>query len=296
MLPHGWFSFASFLNALCSLPLLKANQPSHPSCPEKPEKPRKAPESPASYSDTLRIGLNPRTRPQGSSNHNAVDYEGNDREEDSRRMAFPPVPISPAKLFDVADRLGAIEAVKRKLIAQPDPAAAQLVTVLEELSKIYGAMEDELTTYLSLFFAESEQKQLAHERAALARLEAGAIRARMSEARGRCGKIWNIYVRYLTPWFQRVLNPHESEHVSELFRELSEVDSHMVDAIAEIADWLTEEAKATLDLVEQNNYEDANARVVAARRVVRPMRERIADSMIRIRRIESDFIEISGAV
>jgi hypothetical protein len=206
------------------------------------------------------------------------------------------LPISPEKLFDVAGRLGVIEAVKGKLISQPDPAAALLVTVLEELSKIYGAMEDELTTYLSLFFEGSDPKQLARERAALARLEAGEIRARMSAARGRCGKIWNIYARYLTPWFKRVLNPDESKQVEALFRELSDVDSHMVDAIEEIAGWLTAEAKAILYLVEQSNYQGANARVISARREVRPMRERIADSMVRIRGLEGDFIEISGAV
>lgn len=200
------------------------------------------------------------------------------------------------KLLDTASKLGAIEAVKRKLVKQPDPAAAQLVTVLEELSKIYGAMEEELTTYLSLFFDDSDPKQLGRERAALARLEGGAIRARMSEARGRCGKIWNIYVRYLTPWLQRVLDPAESQQLDELFRELSEVDSHMVDAIEEVATLLTEEAKATADLVEQNGYDDANKRVVAARKEMRPIREAIASAMVRIRRLESEFIEISGAV
>jgi DNA repair ATPase RecN len=208
-------------------------------------------------------------------------------------MTFP---ISPEKLFDIADRLGAVEAVKRKLIEQPDPAAAKLVTVLEEISKIYGSMEDELTTYLSLFFDEGDQKQLARERAALARLEAGAIRARMSEARGRCGKIWNIYSRYLTPWFKRVLAPDESEQLRALFRELSDVDSHMVDAIEEIATWLTDEAYKTANLVEENKYLDANARVVSARREARPMRQRIAEAMVRIRGLETEFIEISGAV
>lgn len=99
-----------------------------------------------------------------------------------------PLPLSPEKLVDTADRLGAIDAVKRKLVKQPDPAAAKLVTVLEELSKIYGAMEDELTTYLALDFDHSDVKQLARERAALARLEGGAIRARMEEARGRCSR------------------------------------------------------------------------------------------------------------
>lgn len=207
-----------------------------------------------------------------------------------------PIPISPEKLVDTADRLGAIEAVKRKLIKQPDPAAAKLVTVLEELSKVYGALEDELTTYLALFFDDSDPKQLARERAALGRLEGGAIRARMGEARGRCGKIWNIYQRYLTPWFDRVLNRAEREQLGGLFRELSEIDSHMVDTIDDVASWLTAEALATGELVEQSNLTDANARVAAARREIRPLRERIAEAMLQIRRLEGEFIEVSGAV
>jgi hypothetical protein len=205
--------------------------------------------------------------------------------------------MEPAKLLlDLADRLGAIEAVKQKLIKQPDPAAAQLVTILEELSKIYGAMEDELTTYLALFFDSSDEKQLARERAALARLESGAIQARMSEARGRCGKIWNVYDRYLRPWFVRVLKVPEREQLFGLFRELSEVDSYMVDAIKGLATWLAAEAKETIDLVEEGDLVTANARIVAARRELRPLRKRIADAMVQIRELEGVFIEISGAI
>lgn len=211
-------------------------------------------------------------------------------------MSPIPIPISPDKLVDVADRLGAIDAVKRKLIKQPDPAADNLVTVLEELSKIYGAMEDELTTYLSLFFDDSDGKQLARERATLARLEGGAIRARMAEARGRCGKIWNIYQRYLTPWFDRLLDPAERDQLFDLFRELSDIDSHMVDAIDDVATWLAAEAKATGDLVEQSKLTEANARIATARREVRPLRERIAEAMLQIRKLEGQFIAISGAV
>jgi len=200
------------------------------------------------------------------------------------------------KLVDTADRLGVIDAVKAKLVKQPDPAAAKLVTVLEELSKIYGAMEDEFTTYLSLFFDDADPKQLARERAALARLEGGAIRARMEEARGRCSKIRNIYERYLTPWFDRVVNRDEAEQLRQLFRELSEIDSHMVDGIAELSGWLAAEAAKTNDLAESGAFADANARVLSARRETLPLRERIAEAMIGIRKLESEFIEISGAV
>jgi hypothetical protein len=212
-------------------------------------------------------------------------------------MPLPvPVPVSPDKLFDVANRLGVIEAVKRKLVKQPDPAAAKLVTVLEEISKIYTAMEGELTTYFALFFDESDPKQLAKERANLARLEGGEIQARMGEARGRCTKITNIYERYLTPWFGRVLNPDEAEQLRALFREMAEFDAHMIDGITDLGQWLTTEAAQTSDLVEDEEYAEANARVRSAVRQIRPLRERIAESMMQIRRLESEFIEISGAV
>ena len=93
-----------------------------------------------------------------------------------------------------------------------------------------------------------------------------------------------------------MLDPAESQQVSALFRELSDVDSHMVDAIEEVATLLTVEANATGDLVEQNDYANANRRVIAARLEMRPMREAIAGAMVRIRRLESDFIDISEAV
>jgi hypothetical protein len=202
-------------------------------------------------------------------------------------------PISPNKCLDTTERLGALEAVKGKLVRQPDPAVTQLVMVLEELSKIYGVIQDELTTYFALFFDDSDPKQLAKEWATLTRLDAGEIRARMSAAEGRCAKIWNIYVRYLAPWFEKILNTDESQQLRELFQEISEADSHMVEAIEEITAWLTEQARATADLVDNNNYADANARIASAIRQAQPMRKRIVGAMYRIRGLEDDFIEIS---
>lgn len=205
-------------------------------------------------------------------------------------------PISPDGLLDVADRLGVIDAVKSKLIRQPHVASAKLETVLEELSKIYGTLETELTAYLALHFDQSDAKQLAREHEALARLEGGAIRARMGEARARCGKIWNIYTQYLSPWFARVLQSEEQEQLFALFRELSEIDSTMVDVINDVAHWLTTEAQAVADLVAQADLSDANRRIAEARRLVRPHREYIADALLRIRKLEGEFIERSGAV
>ena len=200
------------------------------------------------------------------------------------------------KLFDAADRLGALEAVKRKLVSQPDRAAVELETALLELSKIYGWMETELTSYLSLRFDGSDAEQLKRERDALDQLTSEAIRERASRARGRCGKIWNIYARFLTPWFARVLKPDEAQAVAGLFRELSDVDSHMVDAIDGIASWLTDEAAAVAALVEADRLDDANYRVVAGRSVVQPVRTKVSAAMRRLHELEAVFIEVSGAV
>jgi transcription elongation GreA/GreB family factor len=70
----------------------------------------------------------------------------------------------------------------------------------------------------------------------------------------------------------------------------------MVDAIDDIASWLTAEASETGDLVEQNDLTEANERIRSARRQIRPLRERIAKAMIEIRGLEGEFIEMSGAV
>ena len=45
---------------------------------------------------------------------------------------------------NVADKLGIIQAVKNMLVKQPDPAANNLVTALEEISKIHTDIERSL--------------------------------------------------------------------------------------------------------------------------------------------------------
>ena len=99
-------------------------------------------------------------------------------------------------LVEVSDKLGLIHAVKSKLVRQPDPAADHLLAVLEEILKIYLAFEAELARYLSLTL---EPAEIAEERKTLVELEGGQVSARMAGARGHCGKIYNIYRRYLTP-------------------------------------------------------------------------------------------------
>jgi hypothetical protein len=203
-------------------------------------------------------------------------------------------PMFPVKdLVDVSDKLGLIQAVKSKLISQPDPAAAKLLAVLSEILKIYLAFEEELTRYLALTL---EPDELAEDKATLLELEGGKIVVRMNAARGHCGRIYNIFTRYLSPWFKRVLLPEEVFMMNTLFTQMSLTDSMMLEAIDNISNWLTAESRATLDLVNQGKIREAQQRISEARRAVLPARREIATAMSRIYEIEADFIQASGAV
>jgi hypothetical protein len=200
-------------------------------------------------------------------------------------------------LIELADKFGIIEAVKAKLVARPDPAADKLAAVLEELSKIYGAIESEITTYLAVSFDESQPAtEQQHEREALIALEGGKIRSRMAEARGHCEKIMNIYNRFLTPWFTTLLNAQELQKIHELFELLAGADGFMLAAIEEVATWLSQEATEVLDLVDDGKVGEANQRIRKARKTILPQRRSISDAMRLLHNIEAEFIGVSGAI
>jgi hypothetical protein len=84
--------------------------------------------------------------------------------------------------------------------------------------------------------------------------------------------------------------------VEKLFRELSDIDSKWIADIDAVAWWLAQEATAAGELVERNDLAKANERVDAARKQLRPLRRVISETMVQMRSLESDVIEISGAV
>ncbi len=196
-------------------------------------------------------------------------------------------------LVDVTDKLGLIQAVKSKLVGQPDPAASKLLAVLSEISKIYLAFEEELTGYLALTLEKAELKD---DKKVLIKLEGGKVAARMKDAKGHCTRIYNIFKQYLSPWFKRVLNSSEVSMMEDLFNDMSLTDGVMLRVIEQVANWLATESQATLELVERGKLLEAQRRVSDARRAVLPARKTISSAMGRIRDIEADFIEASGAV
>jgi hypothetical protein len=74
-------------------------------------------------------------------------------------------------------------------------------------------------------------KSRAQERATLIALEGGELAARMRRAKGHSGKIQNIYDKYLSPWFGRVLTQDESDSMFQFFHFFHGVDLAMVNRI-----------------------------------------------------------------
>lgn len=196
-----------------------------------------------------------------------------------------------ATIIDLADKLGIIQALKAKLLRQPDKAADKLVLVLDELSKVYTAIEAELVRYLSLHFDPGEGLQ--EDRATLLTLEGGQLESRVSEARGHCHKISTIYNKYLDSWFHRALNPDEARMLKEVFDDLGDADSGMLFVLDQMVKWLSNEAMETLNLVDDNKLDEANHRIKEARNNVLSARRAISKAMYDMRNLQSEFITIS---
>lgn len=198
------------------------------------------------------------------------------------------------KLSKLTEELGLLDAIKRKLMKQPDRAAAKLTTVLEELLKSLLVFESEVVRFLSITLDCGPE--VGNDRAILHALEGQTLWARLQATRGHCSKIENIYKMFLDPWFQRVvdLDKTEREALRSLFYGLSQSDSLMVDSLNDAARWLGDQAKHVLDLLEKDHLEEANKRIAAARLHMLPVRRVLARTMARLQELEADFIMMSG--
>ena len=205
-----------------------------------------------------------------------------------------PIPgLTDAAVY-VDQQLGILRAVKNKLISRKDEASEKLIEVLGEISKVYIAIEGELTNYLSVHFDGKADFQ--DDRSMLVALEGGALRVRMEEARGHCHKIGNVYDKYLKTWFDAisVLTSDEKLGLHALFMDLSTNDFKMIQQIEFLVNWLVPEAQKTLDLVDGGQLRDADDRVRAARVDIRPTRLAISQLLSQLRLLQTEFIAVSG--
>lgn len=200
------------------------------------------------------------------------------------------------KVFDLADRFGAIDAIRDTLLKQPGEAAKKLAEVLDELAKTVAALDDEMVRYLSLHFHSEES--VARGRGTLLGMEVGQSAIRINEARGHCHKIKNIYDTYLDTWFDKTFRSDSAERnqLRTVFSGLTTSDDYIVEAMKQISDWLKARAEQTLDAVDMDNLTGANMFIRQARLEAKPARERLTEAMSRLRALQADYVFASGTV
>lgn len=193
------------------------------------------------------------------------------------------------RLIDLTEQLNAVREVSAKLTEKHDPRAENLVTVLQELSKTFDAIELELKIYLALDF--SDQNRLAARKDLIA-LEGGEIFKQVGEARARSGKLGSIYRDELQPWFagEQELTDQERTNLDMLFTTLGASDpAQIVPAVEEVSKWLTKKAQVTLLHVDKKEFNEAGSDVRAARLEVLSLRQAMFKASAELRELEIMF-------
>ena len=174
----------------------------------------------------------------------------------------------------------------------PDPDMMDgLAIVLDEISKLYQLIDSELTRYLSLSF--DDPQQAAADRAVLLSLDGGLIHARAMEARGHCEKIARLYFTRLRPWLQGQLAPDAFDRVERSFSALAASDADMSYAIHLLAQWLSEKASLTLDMIDAGDTAGARGTVKSARLDCQGMRQKVASTISTMRDIQAELLRLS---
>lgn len=201
-------------------------------------------------------------------------------------------------LVDLADKFGVIDRLKGKLMKQPDPAAHELVIIMDEIAKVFLGLQQETMRLFSLHFDSENPKGNHEEVVILMEISSGGAGVNLGKVRGHCAKISNIYARYLSPWFSKIdiLTSEENEELINLFRRLDQFDGVIVGAIDELVKWLSEQASTILVLADAAEWEKANAAVRDSRKQVFDDLRKIAQAVHKMQELQAEFIKVSGAL
>lgn len=194
----------------------------------------------------------------------------------------------------VGDLAAVLKASMARLVANPEPDALDaMAVVLDEISKLYQLIDTELTRYLSLTF--DDPQQIVRDRAVLLSLDGGQISVRAKEARGHCEKISRIYSSRLRPWFQARLAPDTIliDRVEQAFGVLASSDADMSYAIHLLAQWLSQKASQTLNLVDAGDITGARRIVKDARLDCQAMRQKVASTISTMRDIQAELLHLA---
>lgn len=91
---------------------------------------------------------------------------------------------------------------KKVLLGNKPEAERQLAETIGEIQKFYEAFSKEISSFQSISFEDGKDHTLQREK--LSDIRNGGMSPRISEARGHCYKIAQIYNNHLSTWFNEV--------------------------------------------------------------------------------------------
>lgn len=185
--------------------------------------------------------------------------------------------------------------VKDRLLNNPDEASVKLADVLDELGKILDFVEKETLRFLEIFFLPDKSNFISC-RSALLSFESGYATIKGFEARGHCHKIGNIYEKYLTRWFNKVLDPAEAHEFKMIFDNMNQADVDMIYGIESVTQYLKDESQKILDLIDNNKLEEANKEIKTARTDLQQTRRNIVAALAQLRLLQASFIASAQTV
>ena len=223
--------------------------------------------------------------------------------------AFPAV----ALLAHASLQIEKLDAVSDRLTADPTPddptapaSSEKLVEALEEMSLVFNAIEGEFARYFAIDLRALTTKQRKH----LDRMSIGKAKKRLEKLRGRCTKISNTYQQHVRAWVDRVTDQAIAEvdgdsvdararrdalssqryDVHSLFDSFGhQYDIQMVDAVSELGAWFQEQATATVEYVDNEQFDEAVRHRIKARAEVRDARATVVDAFTKIAALRATF-------
>jgi hypothetical protein len=203
----------------------------------------------------------------------------------------PASALSAATVID--ESVGLIEKLLGKLRAQPDLAALKLSAALDEIVNTYRSVDEAFTAYVSLALDKDALTSRSQE---LLRIAGGSLGVDVSAGRGHCHKIDAIYRQHLQRWFEKAFNREEQAQAEQAFERLGEADYGLFDAFTSLADQLQDEAKAVLQLIGDDKFDQARQNVLKTYRSLAPVQQVMAQGMKRMYALKDTCVGLAQTV
>jgi hypothetical protein len=186
----------------------------------------------------------------------------------------------------LAEAVGQISGIAKKLQAAPDAAAVELVRILDEIGKTHHAVDAAVARYLAIV---DDPSAFAQGAKSLLELEGGVLAADVEAGRGHCHDIYPIYVQHLQRWFERALDPTEQLLMKGTFEALGQADGTLFGGLASVADVLDRGASDAIDLYRSKDAAAARARIDRDFDELRKLRASLSNTAKSLRTMRIEF-------